>query len=188
MVNALLFRPDLYALEIAPQPSENSRSFTQKEALYHIPELTVVDQKGKKLTFSEALNDGRPVILSFIFASCSAVCPMLSQTLAKTQALLDKQITDYHIVSMSIDPENDTPAILADYAKKFKANAHWDFYTGSVETSIAIQKAFETYRGDKMNHSSVLLLRSAPGQPWLRLEGFFSPQPVVEALNQTSKY
>jgi protein SCO1 len=101
---------------------------------------------------------------------------------AKSQSLLAKEGQKYHMISISIDPENDTPKKLAEYAKKFKATANWDFYTSSIETSVAIQKAFEVYRGDKMNHSSVVLLRSAPGKPWLRLEGFFSPQTVSEAF------
>ena len=82
-------------------------------------------------------------------------------------------------MSISIDPENDTSKTLIEYAKKFGAGPNWDHYTGTLEASIAIQKAFDTYRGDKMNHISVILIRTAPGKPWLRLEGFVSPDAVI---------
>jgi protein SCO1/2 len=84
-----------------------------------------------------------------------------------------------HFVSISIDPENDTPAKLTEYGKKFDAGSHWDFYTGTMENSLAIQKAFDAYRGDKMNHTSVIFMRAAPNKPWLRLEGFASPDAVI---------
>jgi len=51
---------------------------------------------------------------------------MLSHVFSKVQ---DK-LADMHLVSISIDPENDTPAKLREYGKKFAASAHWDYYTG----------------------------------------------------------
>ncbi len=82
-------------------------------------------------------------------------------------------------MSISIDPESDTPTILSEYAKKFGAGSDWDFYTGTTEASLAIQKAFNAYRGDKMNHSSVIFMRAAPGKSWVRLEGFVSPDVAI---------
>jgi protein SCO1/2 len=83
-------------------------------------------------------------------------------------------------MSISIDPENDTPSKLTEYAKKFGAGPDWHYYTGTMETSITIQKAFDAYRGDKMNHTSLILMRAAPGKPWIRLEGFVSPDAVID--------
>jgi protein SCO1/2 len=122
--------------------------------------------------------------MNFIFASCSAICPMLSHIFSKVQAQLDKEGQKFHLVSISIDPENDTPAKLTEYALKFEAGANWDFYTGTVQSSIAIQKAFNAYRGDKMNHSSVMVMRSAPGKKWVRLDGFVSPAVVIREFGK----
>jgi protein SCO1/2 len=104
---------------------------------------------------------------------------MLSHTFAKVQATLRQSDDNAHLISISIDPENDTPAKLTELAGKFGAKAGWDHYTSSLETSISIQKAFAVYRGDKMNHSSVVLMRAAPNKPWLRLEGFVSPDTII---------
>jgi protein SCO1/2 len=53
-----------------------------------------------------------------------------------------------------------------------------------VEASIATQRAFDAYRGDKMNHLPVTFLRAAPGKPWVRLEGFAPPDEVVKEYRQ----
>jgi protein SCO1 len=146
---------------------------------YKAPSVEVLRQDGKKLNFSDELNDGRPIIMNFIFVSCSAICPMLSHVFSQVHTKLTKDKHKFHLVSISIDPENDSPAILNAYGKKFGSSLNWDFYTGTLEASIAIQKAFNAYRGDKMNHASVVLMRSASAKPWIRLEGFVSPDEII---------
>ncbi len=65
------------------------------------------------------------------------------------------------------------------YAKKFKAGPEWQHYTGALQASIAVQNAFDAYRGDKMNHVPITLLRASPVKPWIRLEGFASPDALI---------
>ncbi len=154
---------------------------------YEVPDVGMVRQDGKKLVFGKELDDGRPVILNFVFVSCSAICPMLSHVFSKVETKLGKEGKKAHLISVSIDPESDTPAILTEYAKKFAAGSEWDFYTGTREASIAIQKAFNVYRGDKMNHTSVIFMRAAAGKPWLRLEGFISPDAVIGEYDNIMK-
>jgi len=103
----------------------------------------------------------------------------LSQTFAEVPKRLGKDAAKVKMVSVSVDPEQDTPSRLTEYAKKYGAGAQWSFYTGSVEASIAVQRSFDVYRGDKMNHSPVTFFRAAPGQPWVCLEGFTTPDAVL---------
>jgi protein SCO1/2 len=51
--------------------------------------------------------------------------------------------------------------------------------TGSSEASVAVQRAFDVYRGDKMSHDPVTLIRAAPGKPWVRLEGFAAANDLI---------
>jgi protein SCO1/2 len=144
-----------------------------------VPDLTMVQQSGKSVSLAADMNDGRPVVLNFIFTSCEAICPMMTQTLSQFQDLLDKDRARVHLMSISIDPEQDTPAQLRAYAKKFHAEEGWTFYTGTHDASIALQKAFNLYRGDKMRHSSVTFMRAAPGTPWTRIDGVASPDDLL---------
>ncbi len=180
LFTAFFSSPQLMAKEFNNgEQKNNATEFTRSIVNYEAPDVAVVRNDGKKLSFIKEIDDGRPVIMNFIFASCSAICPMISHVFSKVQTKLDQDSLKVHLMSISIDPENDTPAILSEYADKFGAGPDWNYYTGTREASIAIQKAFNAYRGDKMNHTSLTLIRRAPGKPWLRLEGFVSPDAVI---------
>ena len=159
----------------------------RSEARYRMPEVTLLNQNGQKVTFSKALDDGRPVLLNFIYTSCTTVCPVTTQIFSEVQAQLGKPPGKLHMVSVSIDPEYDTPKRLLAYARENKTGPQWDFYTGSLDDSIAVQKAFDAYRGDKMNHTPLTLMRAAPGKPWVRLDGFASPEMIVKEYQATTK-
>ncbi|MGH8262566.1 MAG: SCO family protein [Steroidobacteraceae bacterium] len=146
---------------------------------YAVPQVTLVRDDGKTISLPEEMNDGRPVVLNFIFTSCGSICPLMSQTFAQFERKLGAESSQVHLMSISTDPEADTPARLSEYARKFHAGAEWQHYTGTVEASLAAQRAFDVYRGDRMSHTPVTLMRAAPGKPWLSIVGFFRPDDLV---------
>jgi protein SCO1/2 len=152
----------------------------RSEVKYVVPAVAQVRQDGKKASFPAELDDGRTVLLQFIYTSCTAICPVTTQTFAQVQDKLGKDAVKLHMVSVSIDPEYDTVARLDSFAKKLGAGAQWQFYTGTLQDSVTLQKAFDAYRGDKMNHVAVSYLRAAPGKPWLRLDGLHSAEELVK--------
>ena len=119
------------------------------------------------------------MLLNFIFTTCTAICPAMSSTFAQVQHQLGDDRDRVRLVSISIDPEQDTPARMADYARRFRADRQWSMLTGALEDCIAVQKAFDTYRGDKMYHAPVTLLRPEKGGEWIRFEGFASASDLV---------
>jgi protein SCO1/2 len=149
-------------------------------AAYHVPDVQLVRQDGKAVSLAEEMNDGRPVVLNFIFTSCEAICPMMTQTFAVFQRKLGAESAQVHLMSISIDPEQDTPPRLRHYAKRFKSGPGWNFYTGTTAASVAAQKAFSVFRGEKMDHTAVTLLRAAPGAKWQRLDGFATPDDLIK--------
>jgi protein SCO1 len=182
IIFAAVFSPCLVKAESLAETVKTVEAthFNRYVAEYKLPDVSVLRQDGQKLAFLKALDDGRPVILNFVFISCSAICPMMSHIFSKVQDKLTKEGQPFHLVTISIDPESDTPAMLTEYGKKFSAGPNWSFYTGSRAVSLALQKAFKAYRGDKMNHAALIFLRPQPGKPWVRLEGFVSPDVVVD--------
>jgi protein SCO1/2 len=175
--------PDPHAHHHHAAPAK--AAWTRKTAEYRLPaDLTVQRADGVRAKLGAELDDGRPVLVNFIYTTCTAICPVMTQTFVEVQAKLGADRDKVHMASFSIDPEQDTPKRLAAYAKKYGAGPQWSFYTGTVEASIAVQKAFDAYRGDKMNHQPVTFLRAAPGQPWLRLDGFATPDEVVKEYRQ----
>ena len=152
---------------------------TSKIADYSVPQIKLVRDDKQTVLLPDEMNDGRPVILNFIYTACTAVCPITSRTYAQLQDKLGDEREKVHMISITIDPEQDTPERLAEYAHKFGAKPQWRFYTGSSEASLAAQRAFDVYHGDKMNHAPVTLLRAAPGKSWLRIDGFVSADELL---------
>lgn len=159
-------------------------SATKHVVDYAVPELKLLDMSGRAVSLRDELNDGRPVVMNFIFTTCAAICPLMSQVFSGFQDRLDGERDKVHLVSISIDPEQDTPARLVEYAKKFHAGPEWSHYTGSLAASVAAQRAFGVYRGDKMSHTPVTLIRAAPGKSWVRIDGFVTPDELLDDYRQ----
>lgn len=147
-------------------------------ASYAVPDVKLVDADRAGVSLRNQLDD-KPVILNFIFTSCGAICPVMSTTFSQVQAALGQERDTVRMVSISIDPEHDTPEALKIYAKKYGAGPQWQMLTGSLDNSIAVQRAFDVYRGDKMGHTPVTFLRAKAGQPWVRLDGFASADDIL---------
>ncbi len=152
---------------------------TAKTVDYKVPSIKLVRADGRAVDLATELSDPRAVLMNFIFTSCTTICPVMSHVFTSVQQKLGVDSAKLHMVSISIDPEHDTPARLKDYAVRYGAGAQWNFYTGTAANSIAAQKAFAAFRGDKMNHEPLTLFRKAPGQPWLRIEGLASAEDLV---------
>ena len=146
---------------------------------YVLPAVWLVREDGQRVSLASELNDGRPVVLNFIYTTCPGICPVMSAVFSQFQGRLGTEREKVHMVSISIDPEQDTPARLREYAKRFSAGPQWSHYTGSVAASATVQRAFDAYRGDKMSHDPLTLMRPAPGKPWLRVDGFASADDLL---------
>ncbi|MGA7178371.1 MAG: SCO family protein [Thiobacillaceae bacterium] len=151
---------------------------------YKIPALHLIREDGKRIFLPDELNDGRIVVLNFIYTSCTAICPVTSKIFSQLQSKLGDKESRVHLVSISIDPEHDTPTVLREYAQKYEAGQEWQFYTGTLQDSIAAQQAFGVYRGDKMNHMPVTLLHTAPGAGWVRIDGFATADDLLHELGE----
>src|SRR6266568_4564246 len=170
----------------APDPHAQCRhaapEAARRSAPYTVPDVELVRDDGKAVRLRQELDDGRPVVLSFIFTSCTTVCPVITATLAQLQRKLGPARDHMHLVSISIDPEFDTPERLREYASKFGAGPGWQHYGGTLAASLATQRAFDVYRGDKMNHAPATLVRTAPGSEWVRIDGFATADQLLAEL------
>jgi protein SCO1/2 len=152
--------------------------YVRTTASYRIPDVKLLDPNRAKVSLRRQL-DEKPVILNFIFTSCGAICPVMSTTFSQVQKALGPERNAVRMVSISIDPDFDTPEALKIYAKRYGAGPQWQMLTGSVDDSLAVQRAFNVYRGDKMGHTPATFLRARAGQPWVRLDGFASADDIL---------
>ena len=166
----------------AQKPSKRVRVFAPHPVQLSIPDLPMQDQSGRTVRLPEVLATDRPVYVNFIFTTCTTVCPVMSQIFVQLQQQLKQQGLKARLVSVSIDPLEDTPARLSAYAKRFGADEHWRFLTGTAQASVQAQEAFHIYIRDKMNHPVVTFFRSRPGAEWIQVDGFAAPEQLVSLM------
>lgn len=118
--------------------SENARLPVSGPA----PEFSLLDQNGAPFTLTGLR--GKVVVVTFMYTRCNQACPVLTEKMASLQAMLGPEFASrVHFVSISIDPEVDTPAVLRDYAKTHGANvAGWSFLTGTRPMVEEVERAY----------------------------------------------
>jgi protein SCO1/2 len=102
-----------------------------------LPRLALVDQTGRP--FGTDNLKGKVWVANFIFTRCQTSCPMLTTRMAEVMKRARKLGPDFHLVSLTVDPERDTPERLAEYGARFGADpSKWSFLTGPM---AAVQSA-----------------------------------------------
>lgn len=164
----------------------SKHGYNSSFAQYQAPDVDLLTSDSETINFADTLDSGTPVMLNFIFTTCTTICPVLSASFQQVQALLGDSADGVLMISISIDPEYDTPEKLAEYAERFAAGGQWKFLTGHIDDIIAVEKAFDIFRGSKTNHEPVTFLRAGQADEWLRIEGFANAGEIVAEYNLLS--
>lgn len=131
-----------------------------------VPEFSLKDQNNQTITDKEML--GKVYLVEFFFSKCPTICPVMNSNMR----YIEDQINDpnFGIISISIDPENDTPETLKNHARKIGAKSpNWHFLTGDRTYIGEIAKKFDIYVGDQkdkaesLNHSGEIALVDKDG-------------------------
>jgi len=143
----------IYNLHAAAAPSELT-------AVEPLKSFTLVDQAGRKFD-SESLR-GKVWVASFFFTNCPAICWKLNQALAKLQETRPGDRA--HYVSITCDPDNDTPEALARYAAHFNADPErWTFLTGDIEYTRRVANDLFKVALEKERHSDRVMVIDKQG-------------------------
>jgi protein SCO1 len=135
----------------------------------YIPNLQVFTQDGKTVRFYDDLIKGKIVIINFIYTSCTDICPIATARMAQLEEKLGEAMgRDIFMVSMTVDPQNDTPDRLKAYAEAFQAGPGWTFVTGTPDSIRAINYKFgERSRNLSEHRNEIVLGNDSTGQ-WQR--------------------
>jgi protein SCO1 len=146
---------------------------------YQVPDVVLTDYDDHPVHLRDLLGSDAPVMVNFVFTTCSTICPITTKVLSEVPAMLGPDGKRLRMVSISIDPENDTPLQMKAYAKSFEAGDGWVFLTGRLPDIKSVQTAFGSYSSDKMAHEPMTLIRQASGHLWIRIDGFASADELV---------
>jgi len=147
---------------------------------YIVPDVVLVDQDGGRVTLRKLLDSDKPVIVEFIFGTCTTICPILSAGYANLQRNLGADTRKVLLVSVTIDPENDTPRVMSEYLKRYKAKPGWDFLTGTRADIDEVMRAFNAYVPNKMSHRPLTFIRATEDGRWVRINGLMSTSEFME--------
>lgn len=154
-----------------------------RQPVDRLPAIPMVDMFGQHERLDRALDTGDvPMLLGFIFTTCSSSCSVLTAIMSEVQKKAMAARRDLRLASITIDPDNDTPSALRAYAGRFSVGPGWRFYTGRFDDLLEVQRRFDVYRGSKGSHPPVLLLRTSLKSGWMRIEGFPTPEDIVDLM------
>lgn len=130
----------------------------------------------------------RVVVANFVFTSCSAVCPVQTAILAAVQDRLGERLgREVVLVSISVDPFNDTPDQMKAMAERFGAKPGWYWLTGEERDVEKVLGGLRARADTPGEHVSAFLVGRA-GQPsWARLDGSASPDAILAQIDAVSE-
>jgi len=174
----------------AAAPIPNSQSQDTKQNLSFssstIPDVRVLDQNGKLISFYSDLIKDQTVAINFIFTTCTTICPPLTATFRRVQRELDRSGKNVHLISVSVDPTVDTPERLSDFAAKFDAGPGWTFVTGDRSEIDRLLGALGVAVANKNDHTPMILIGNDKTNSWTRTYGLSSPAMLVKIITDVA--
>lgn len=167
----------------AATPTEPASKSVSEASAHYFPNHALVTQDDKQVHFYDDLLKGRVVLINFMFTHCNGVCSPMTANLAKVQSYLGERVgREVSILSITVDPANDTPAVLKAYAEKHKAGPGWYFLTGKKENVDWILYKLGGYVAEPGQHSSVLIIGNEATGEWLKVHAMSSPAEIAAAV------
>jgi protein SCO1/2 len=159
--------------------------YTRSEVPYRMPDVVLYNQDGQKVRLVEYLKHDKPIIVDFIYATCTTICPVLSAGFANFQKKSGVAPGDIRLVSFSIDPENDTPEVMKAYLARYGAKPGWDFLTGTREDIDKVMRAFDAYVPDKMSHLPISFYKGPRRDAWVRIYGLIGTSEMKQEYQES---
>ena len=147
----------------------------------YFPNIELITQDGKKVKFYDDLVKGKIVVIDLIYTHCVDSCPLETARLAQVQKCLGDRVgKDVFFYSISIDPEQDTPQVLKEYAEKYHARPGWLFLTGKKEDIDLLSKKWGCIRSptpnDRDGHTPSVLIGNEETGQWMRNSATDNPR------------
>jgi len=155
----------------------------QSPAEKYFSDVELVDQDGRKLKFYSDVLKGKVVAINTFFTTCTSICPPMNRNFEKMQeAVGDRLGKDVFLVSISVDPEIDTPTRLKEYSKRFHAKPGWLFLTGKKENVDWALYKLGQYVETKDDHTSIVIIGNEPKGLWKKAFGLARAEELIKIV------
>jgi len=169
---------------VVPAQHENHKEEPTPAAKY-FTDVELMDQDGRTLKFYTDVLKGKTVVINALFTSCTNVCPPISRNFERIQQALGERLgKDVFLVSITVDPETDTPAKLKDYAQRFHARKGWSFLTGKKENIDAALYKLGQYVEEKSQHKTVIIIGNESTGLWKKAFGLAAAEDLIALVEE----
>ena len=149
-----------------------------------VPDIQVVNQAGEHVRFNSDVVKGRVAVITSFLTNCSAFCPITQEKLAKLAKVLgDKMGREVVFISVSVDPENDTPENMKAWGEKFHVGSGWSLLSGKKEDVEALLKSLGLYVPIPARHQSALLIGNQKSG-WSRVSSWSTAEKLAKIVDE----
>jgi len=150
-----------------------------------LPDTALTDQHGMTARLKSDTVADRLVLATFIYTTCTTVCPPLSALFADVQQRLGERVgREVAMISITVDPLRDTPLRLKAYAAQYNAGPGWSFLGGSKQAVDEVLVAFDVYTPNFADHPAVVLVGDPRSGEWTRFFGFPGSEQILARVEQ----
>ena len=167
-----------------------SRAARERIRKRYFPDVILRTQDNKQVRFYEDLVKDRIVTINFFYANCEGVCPLVTANLVKVQKLLGKRVgRDIFMYSISLKPEDDTPAVLKEYEKMHGMGPGWKLLTGRPVDIELLRKSLgftfpnKVIDQDKSQHIGNVRYGNEPLMLWAACPGMAHAEWIAESIS-----
>jgi cytochrome oxidase Cu insertion factor (SCO1/SenC/PrrC family) len=158
----------------------------EERARSYFTNLELVNQDGQTVRFFDDVMKDKVVVINFVFTNCKGACPLMTHKLTLVRDKLEAYVGEpLQFVSLSLDPERDTPAAMKEFAKTHNADHDgWVFLTGDAGNLDTIIKKLGQYTDDMEAHSTMMLAGNVNNAHWIKILPQEQPPAIAEKLRR----
>lgn len=148
-----------------------------------VPDVEVINQSGEHVHFDSGVVKGRVAVITSFFTSCTAFCPMTQERMSRLAKTLGGRMgKDVVFVSVSVDPEHDTPKQMKAWAAKFHTGPGWTLVSGKKDDITTLLKSLGLYVDMQRHQSALIIGNNKDG--WVRVSSWASPERLTQVINE----
>ena len=148
-------------------------------------DLQLLTQDRKKVKFKSDVIADKLVAMTFIYTSCTTVCPVYNAIFTQLQDLLDVRLgRDVILITMTLDPARDVPRRMNKEAKKFRAKPGWVYLTGKKQNVDQVLRGLDAYFPDFTQHPPMAIVGDGKTGTWKRFNGFPQAEHLLAMIDE----
>ena len=171
----------------------NAAAFSDRDRIQrkHFPDVPLLNQDNQKVRFYDDMVKNKIVTINFFYATCEGICPIVTGNLVKVQRILaDRVGRDVFMLSITLKPLEDSPAVLKKYAEEHGIKPGWTLLTGKpddielLRRSLGFTNLDPVLDQDKSQHIGNIRYGNEPMLQWAAMPGMAKPEEIARSITR----